>query len=63
MSNADRKGREEISLISIAFHKIEGKSLLFVPHVDNMQALTTEWILKVDVVGTNPVDLKVLISV
>ena len=63
MSNADRKGRKEISLISIAFHKIEGKSLLFVPHVDKMHALTTSWMLKVDVVGTNPVDLNVLIIV
>ena len=63
MSNADRKGWKEISLISIAFHKIEGKSLLFVPHVDKIQALTTSWILKVDAVGTNPVDLNVLINV
>ena len=63
MSNADRKGRKEISLISIAFHKIEGKSLLFVPHVDKIQALTTLLIFKADVVGTNPVDLKVLIKV
>ena len=63
MSNADRKGRKEISLISIAFHKIEGKSLLFVPHVDKIQALTTSLIFKADVVGTNPVDLKVLIKV
>jgi hypothetical protein len=63
MSNADRKGRKEISLISIAFHKIEGKSLLFVPHVAKIQALTTSLIFKADAVGTNPVDLKVLIKV